>query len=116
MNPDQILAFVAALVATEPDVSAFPLLRNGGADSRYAVSIVPCAKPVSQLEIEGKTLICGTVNVPEDHATPEGRRMDLKLAVYKSRSLIPAADAVVHLHGGPRGGILDAVRSAGRRT
>jgi pimeloyl-ACP methyl ester carboxylesterase len=109
MTPDQILAFVAALVATEPDVSTFPLLRNGGADSRYAVSIVPCAKPVSPLEIEGKTLICGTVNVPEDHATPEGRRMDLKFAVYKSRSLVPAADAVVHLHGGPGGGIVDAV-------
>jgi len=97
-------------------VSAVPLLRNGGADSRYAVGVVPCAKPVSPLEIEGKTLICGTVNVPEDHAMPVGRRMDLKFAVYKSRSLIPAADAVVHLHGGSGGGIVDAVRSAGRRT
>ncbi len=71
---------------------------------------------MSPPEIEGKTLIRGTVNVPEDHATPEGRRMDLKLAVYNSRSLIPAADAVVHLHGGPGGGIVDAIRSAGRRT
>jgi hypothetical protein len=115
MTPDQILAFVAALVA-EPEVSAFPLLRNGGADSRCAVGIVPCAKPVSPLETGGKTLVCGTVNVPDDHAMPVGRRMDLKFAVYKSRSLVPAADAVVHLHGGPRGGILDAVRSAGRRT
>ena len=109
MTPDQILAFVAALVAVEPDTASFPLLRGGGADSRYEVSIAPCAKPVSPLEIEGKTLICGTVNVPEDHARPEGRRMDLKFAVYKSRSLVPAPDAVVHLHGGPGGGIVDAV-------
>jgi hypothetical protein len=71
---------------------------------------------MSPLEIEGKTLICGTVNVPEDHAMPEGRRMDLQFAVYKSRSLVPAADGVVHLHGGPGGGIVDAVGSAGRRT
>jgi hypothetical protein len=71
---------------------------------------------VSPLETEGKTLICGTVNVPEDHATPEGRRMGLNFAVYKSRSQAPTADAVVHLHCGPGGGILDAVRSAGRRT
>jgi pimeloyl-ACP methyl ester carboxylesterase len=109
MTPDQILAFVAALVAAEPDTSTFPTLRNGGADSRYEVSIAPCAKPVSPLEIEGKTLICGTVNVPEDHASPEGRRMNLKFAVYRSRSLVPAPDAVVHLHGGPGGGIVDAV-------
>ena len=79
------------------------MLRDGGADSRYAVSSVPCAKPVSPLETGGNTLIRGTANVPEDHAMPEGRRMDLKFAVYKSRSLVPAADAVVHLHGGPRG-------------
>jgi pimeloyl-ACP methyl ester carboxylesterase len=109
MTPDKILAFVAALVATEPDTSTFPVLRNGGADSRYEVAIAPCAKPVSPLEIEGKTLICGTVNVPEDHGKPEGRRMDLKFAVYKSRSLVPASDAVVNLHGGPGGGIVDAV-------
>jgi len=71
---------------------------------------------VSPLKIEGKTLVCGTANVPDDHATPVGHRMDLKFAVNKSRSLAPAPDAVVHLHGGPGGGIFDAVRSAGRRT
>ena len=56
-------------------------------------------------------MACGTVSVPEDHAKPDGRRIPLTFMVFKSRSLAPAPDAVVHLHGGPGVGIVGAGRA-----
>ncbi|MBK8637677.1 MAG: alpha/beta fold hydrolase [Chromatiaceae bacterium] len=61
------------------------------------------------MEIEGHTVACGAVSVPEDHAKPDGRRIPLTFMVFKSRSLVPAPDAVVHLHGGPGCGIVENV-------
>ena len=55
-------------------------------------------------------MACGNVSVPEDHKNPQGRRIELAFMIFKSRSLSPAPDAVVHLHGGPGVGIV-----AGRR-
>jgi pimeloyl-ACP methyl ester carboxylesterase len=104
MTPDQILATVMALLAAEPDPAAFPAVTGGGADARYPVTVAPCPRPLAAGEIEGKTVICGTVDVPERHAAPDGRRISLAFGLYKSRSLAPAEDPVIYLHGGPGGG------------
>jgi pimeloyl-ACP methyl ester carboxylesterase len=109
MTPDQIVAFVLALTAAAPSEPLFPVIAAGGADARYPVVATECPRPLAPFEIEGTTVACGTVNVPEDHAKPAGRRIDLTVMVFKSRSLVPAPDAVVHLHGGPGGGIINAV-------
>ncbi|WP_295455081.1 alpha/beta fold hydrolase [uncultured Thiodictyon sp.] len=109
MTPDQILAFVLALTSPPPAATAFPVIAAGGADSHYPVKPAPCPRPLAPFEIEGKTVACGTVSVPEDHAKPDGRRIPLTFMIFKSRSLAPAPDAVVHLHGGPGGGIVEEV-------
>lgn len=109
MTPEQIVAFVAALVAPDMGSANFPVVQQGGADPRYAVRRVACPKPMAPLEIEGKTFICGMVSVPEDHDRPDGRRLELEFSIYKARSAAPARDAIVHLHGGPGGGIVEAV-------
>ncbi len=109
MTPDQILAFVLALTSPQPAAPAFPVIAAGGADSRYPVKAAPCPRPLAPFEIEGRTVVCGTVSVPEDHARPDGRRIALTFMVFKSRSLAPAPDAVVHLHGGPGCGIIENV-------
>jgi len=109
MSPDQILAIVTALTAQEPGPSQFPVIAQGGADARYEIMLDACPRPLAPLEIEGQTIQCGFVDVPEDHAEPMGNRLRLAFAVYKSRSLVPAADAVVHLHGGPGSGIVERV-------
>ncbi|WP_172299023.1 alpha/beta fold hydrolase [Pseudoruegeria sp. HB172150] len=111
MTPEKIIALVAALVSGEPDPSTFPNVTGGSADPRYPVAVTPCHRPVAPAEIEGETVICGTVTVPEDHDAPDGKTLDLSFIVYKSHSLAPAPDAVVHLHGGPGGGIVGAVAS-----
>ena len=44
---------------------------------------------------------CGTLSVPENPAEPEGRRIDLNVAVVPADSPTPAPDAVALLAGGP---------------
>ena len=98
-----------ALTSPEPPTPAFPVIAAGGADARFPVKAAPCPRPLAPFEIEGKTVACGSVSVPEDHAKPDGRRIPLTFMVFKSRSLVPAPDAVVHLHGGPGCGIVENV-------
>ncbi|MFB1486112.1 MULTISPECIES: alpha/beta hydrolase [unclassified Thiocapsa] len=109
MTPDQIVALVLALTSPPPTEPLFPVIAAGGADARYPVVAAPCPRPLAPFEVEGRTVACGKVSVPEDHAKPDGRRIDLTFMIFKSRSLAPAPDAVVHLHGGPGSGIVNRV-------
>ena len=111
MTSEEIIALVASLIAGEPDASNFPDLVDGTADPAYVTEITPCARPVAPAEIEGQTVICGTVEVPEDHFDPEGRKLSLSWIVYKSHSLSPAPDPVIYLHGGPGGGTVRTVHA-----
>lgn len=52
---------------------------------------------------------CGFLRVPEDHAKPQGRTIELAVAVVEPKSNRPA-DPLVMLHGGPGGGDVDAYR------
>ena len=52
-------------------------------------------------ETEGETIECGTVTVPVNYDKPDGATIALVYANLKSRSLAPAADPVIYLHGGP---------------
>lgn len=102
MSPDQIIATLIALMshATEP---AFDPLKAGGHDDRYPVSIEACPRPLGPLEVEGQTVICGRIAMPEDHDTAGGKTLPLAFALLKSRSAAPAPDPVIYLHGGPGG-------------
>ncbi len=108
MSPDQIFALIAALT-TEPDPQAFATLKAGGADPRYPVTLTPCARPVAPTEIDGRTVICGRVEVPYDHRAPEGKRIQIAFNLYKARSLSPEPDPVLYLHGGPGDGTVSRV-------
>jgi pimeloyl-ACP methyl ester carboxylesterase len=106
MTLDQIVAIVLALTSPQPAEPLFAIIAAGGADPRYAVTAAPCPGSHAPDEVEGHTVVCGTVNVPEDHTKPGGRRVDLTFMVLKARSLSPALDPVVYLHGGPGSGIV----------
>ena len=93
MSPEQIVALIAALAA-EPDPNAFASLKAGGANPDYPVTVTPCARPVAPTEIDGQTVICGTVEVPFDHRAPEGARINIAFNLYKAHSLSPQPDAV----------------------
>ncbi|QWT19912.1 alpha/beta hydrolase [Bacillus sp. NP157] len=44
---------------------------------------------------------CAPFQVPEDREHPEGRKLDLRLAIVRSSAQVPASDVVVFLAGGP---------------
>jgi pimeloyl-ACP methyl ester carboxylesterase len=93
-----------ALVSGTADPSAFSTIRAGGADTRYPVTVEACPRPLPAGEVEGQTVICGRVEVPEVHGKAESRRIELAFAVLKARTQSPAPDPVVYLHGGPGSG------------
>ncbi len=110
MTPEQIIAVVTALLSAEPDLAAFTAIRAGGADPRYPVTVEACpSNAVPPTEVEGGTVICGRVNLPEDHGKPDGTRIDLAFAVLKARTQSPVPDPVIYQHGGPGGGALTAL-------
>jgi pimeloyl-ACP methyl ester carboxylesterase len=105
MTPDQIFAVVAALLTSEANPD-FDRLRDGGYDSSYPVTVKACDNAPGVLDVEGKTLICGTVSVPENYEAPDGRRVALEFVVFDALSQSPAPDPIVYLHGGPASGTL----------
>ncbi|MGG7644808.1 alpha/beta hydrolase [Rhodovulum sp. YNF3179] len=107
MNASEVAAVVAALLSGEPDPDAFFHIKAGGADIRYEVVVDPCPRPLPAFEVEGKTVICGRTKVPRDHELPQGKTLDLAFAVLRARTLSPAPDPLVYLHGGPGAGALD---------
>jgi len=52
-------------------------------------------------EVEGETMECGIVPVPENHAEPDGRQIELFYMRLFSTSKSPAADPLIYLSGGP---------------
>ncbi|MEA3336701.1 MAG: alpha/beta hydrolase [Chloroflexota bacterium] len=72
----------------------------------YAVTQSPCDVPPGGDEIEGETIICGTVSVPENYDDPDGNRIPLSYALLKASGDSPAPDPVIFLHGGPGSGEL----------
>jgi len=114
MTPSEIIATVSALLAGEPD-PAFDALRNGGYDNRYPVVLEACPRPILALEVEveGKTMVCGQVSVPEDHDAPDGKKIPLAFVILKAKSAAPAPDPVIYLHGGPGGFVLQDIGTTG---
>lgn len=104
MTPDQIVAAVMALVSGTADPSAFATIKAGGGDPRYPVTVEACPRPLPAGEVEGQTVICGRVELPEVHGKEDSRRIGLAFAVLKARTQSPAPDPVVYLHGGPGSG------------
>ena len=110
MTAIEVIATVSALLAGELD-PAFDKLRAGGYDDRYPVVIEACPRPVITLdvEVEGRTMVCGRITVPENHDADTGNVVPLAFVILKSRSAAPAADPVVYLHGGPGGFVLQDI-------
>jgi pimeloyl-ACP methyl ester carboxylesterase len=75
----------------------------------YTATVVPCPGDIlagaafAGGEVEGETLECGVVTVPENYAEPDRRTIELFYLKLHSTSLSPAPDPLVYLAGGPGG-------------
>ena len=54
---------------------------------------------------EGKEVSCGFLTVPEDRGQPQGRPIQLAVAIFKPSATVPA-EPMVYLSGGPGGSLL----------
>ncbi len=50
---------------------------------------------------DGAAVTCGYLVVPEDRTQPEGRQVELAVAILHSRSASPQPDPILYLSGGP---------------
>jgi pimeloyl-ACP methyl ester carboxylesterase len=105
----EVLATIAAL-AGEPDMpEQFATLADGGFNSAYPVAVAACPQPLGSTEIEGQTIICGTLTVPEHHDGTDSHTVELFFTVLKAHSMYPEPDPVLYLHGGPGGGTVSRI-------
>lgn len=107
MDYQHILTLIAALSGGASD--DFATFKTSGAAPGAPVGHILCPRPMPANEIEGQTVFCGTVQVPEDHANPEGRQITLDFAVLKSWSQYPEPDPLVFLQGGPGGSAISQI-------
>jgi pimeloyl-ACP methyl ester carboxylesterase len=116
MTLAEAMALLGALTAPEPDGGRFSQLVEGGFPGEAAIEITACRRPLGAMEIEGQTVICGAVTVPEDHDAPDGgNSVELSFAVLRSHSTYPAPDPVAYLHGGPgMGNLREGLRGIAR--
>lgn len=63
----------------------------------------PCPFAIYGDEIEGETVSCGWLEVPENRATPHTKHIQLAIAIVYSTNPNAAPDPIIYLEGGPGG-------------
>jgi pimeloyl-ACP methyl ester carboxylesterase len=66
----------------------------------------PCPFDLPAGQVEGETVECGTLSVPEDRSDPQSRTLRLPVAVFHP-SGTAQPDPIVYLEGGPGGSALE---------
>ncbi len=94
-------------------VALFAAALVAGACGGASVSPTPAPTARPPFELAGTPMdactlkdawgVCGTLRVPEDRSDPEGRSIDLRVAVIPAISTTPEPDPVFFLDGGPGG-------------
>lgn len=68
--------------------------------------VIECPMPLAPGDIEGETVICGQIQVPENWSDPTSPRITLTYMRQLSKNQSPIADPIIFLTGGPGGSIL----------
>lgn len=63
----------------------------------------PCNFDIPEGQVDGRTISCGYLVVPENRLNPEGAKIRLFVAVLRASGTNEAADPVIYLSGGPGG-------------
>lgn len=100
------VCFAIAVVLAVTALPAVPLTVPVAADESSRFEPARCPFRLASGQVEGKTVDCGFVIVPEEHEKPDGPTIRLAVARFRSTRPDPAPDPVIFLQGGPGGGAL----------
>lgn len=81
------------------------------AQAQSALSFAACPFTIPAGQIEGQTIYCAYLSVPEDRSSPQSQSIQLAVAIVRSPSADPLPDPVVYLAGGPGSNALSDVES-----
>ncbi len=70
---------------------------------------VPCPMALPPGEVEGQTVTCGQISVPEDWANADGKQITITYALLHSKSQSPFPDPVIYFDGGPGESSLESI-------
>lgn len=102
-----ILLAIAALLVTFRMTAA----QEDAVPQVVSAEIIECPMPLAAGEIEGETIICGQIQVPENWDEPDGKLITISYARQFSRNQSPIADPIIFFAGGPGGSILASQES-----
>jgi pimeloyl-ACP methyl ester carboxylesterase len=88
----------SAAIASASSASQKPALPEKLTMGKLTLTACQLKRPHSAVTTPG---FCASFPVPENRANPDSRTIELKLAIIKSDSAVPARDLVVYLAGGP---------------
>jgi pimeloyl-ACP methyl ester carboxylesterase len=66
-----------------------------------------CPFELPEGQVDGRTVECGYLEVPEDRADPAGDTLRLAVAIFRNPDGDPEPDPVIYLEGGPGGSSLE---------
>jgi pimeloyl-ACP methyl ester carboxylesterase len=74
-----------------------------------AATTIPCPMALPASEVEGKTVTCGQISVPEDWDNPAGKQITITYALLHSKSQSPFPDPIIYFDGGPGESSLEGI-------
>ena len=98
-----IIIFALLLLLAVP---AITLAQDGALPQVISGETIPCPMPLAPGDVDGETVICGQIQVPEDWDDPSSDPLTITYARLLSSSLSPLQDPIFFSHGGPGGSVL----------
>ena len=97
------LAVALAVAVVAGGAAALILILRPHAHTTASLGFHAAACPFTPATgvVEGRDVRCGYVTVPEDHASPSGRTIQLAVAIFKSGNPVSLPDPILVLNGGP---------------
>ncbi len=98
---------VPTATAAPPTDTPIPTLTPKPTSVSTAFQQVPCPMPLPAGQVQGNTVDCGYLSVPEDRSDPDSRTIRLAVAAFHPSGGATHPDPIIYLTGGPGGSGLE---------
>ena len=89
-----LVALISMTVTTSAQVEAT-------VPQPLGIETIPCPMTLPEGDVDGETIVCGQIKVPENWDNPSGRTLLITYAITKAENEAPFSDPIVFFEGGP---------------